>query len=161
MKLWREVPEIHFIKVVKWWSWWSLMKFSWSYKKFQIPDILAIRASVGAGVRGSDRKKSKDGGLKKKIPIFDGMPASLSPFVSVSCLASNWSCLTYTSVSNPVKFGCWSCFGWIADSWSTWGKLTQTHPCRNSGPLISSHPWTRCSRGRWGRGKRWGGLKTS
>ena len=26
---------------------------------------------------------------------------------------------------------------------------------------LCSHPWTRCSRGRWGRGKRWGGLKTS
>ena len=73
------------------------------------------------------------GELGNSLP---SVPWMLSPFVSVSCLASNWSCLTYTSVSNPVKFGCWSCFGWITDSWSTWGKLTQTHPCRNSGPLM-------------------------
>ena len=26
---------------------------------------------------------------------------------------------------------------------------------------LCSNPWTRCSCGRWGRGKRWGGLKTS
>ncbi len=65
----------------------------------------------------------------------------LSPFVIVSCLPSNWSCLTYTwGEENLPKH---TLVG-IQDHW-----------------FLCSHPWTRWSRGRWGRGKRWGGLKTS
>ena len=39
-------------------------------KKFQIPVILTVRASVGAGVGGSDRKKIEGRRLKKKNSYF-------------------------------------------------------------------------------------------
>ena len=59
-----------------------------------------------------------------------------SPFPRVSSLVSNWLSLTYTWVSRPLKFGCLRYFGWITNSWSPWGRLTQTLPCRTSKQLI-------------------------
>ncbi len=61
-------------------------------------------------------------------------------------LVSSWLCLTYTYVWKPRWFSYLSCSGWIASSWSTWGRVTQTLPpciCANI-PTLTELPLSAC-----------------
>ncbi len=100
--------------------WWNFMKFVEFHElHFEVKRNFksrasyscqcGIRASVGAGGRGGVTEKNRRRRpQKKKIQFLmtemgnslPSVPWMQSPFVSVSCLTSNWSCLTYTSVSN-------------------------------------------------------------